>query len=100
MRTKRVLRAGLTLRDIQGEKVVAHLLAGSSFGELALMQVHTFAQAKTAYNVIMHIPSPRLFLCCLLTHTTRSLYPLVLRLAKFSQHRSNRLLVVLLSAAV
>ena len=47
---------------------MAHLLAGASFGELALMQVHISMQAKNMYDVIMHIAAPYLLLCCVLTH--------------------------------
>ena len=39
---------------IQGDKVVAHLLSGAAFGELALMQVHIVVLRTTAYAFKHH----------------------------------------------
>ena len=39
---------------IQEEKVVAHLLAGAAFGELALMQVCIYVVATTTFKLKHH----------------------------------------------
>lgn len=49
-----VRRKPKAMWHIQGEKVVAHLLAGAAFGELALMQVCIYVCTTTAYAVKHH----------------------------------------------